>query len=144
MARQSIASLSAQLEAALITIAQLQATPADTAPADQAPALVAATHTALGDGVDNVLGSKRFARPILELIHIEQDWRNDNEARRGLVLNHAECTLRARRWAFERRAYWAAQYDTVAMSSPEYVCSASGKWPVQFGDKVVGTYIAIY
>ncbi len=141
MAKVTIASLTTQLAEQALLIESLRAalTPAAPAVPDQATEALAKM------GVDNVLGTKAFSRPILELIRVESDWRNDNEAARGIVLNHAECVRRARAWAFERRQYWTTQFGgPIAISQPEFVTAVSGQWPTRMGDKVSGTYFAIY
>lgn len=96
--------------------------------------------------LDTRLGTKQFSRPILELILIEQDWRSDEEAARGILLSFADCSHRARAWGFERRAYWTTQFGgPIAISqTPEFVPAISGAWPTQCGNRATGSYYAIY
>ena len=141
-------NLSAQVAAQALVIEELRAALAaqlSITPPAQPVCISVSPDANWRDGHNNVLGTKAFARPILELIKVEADWRDDNEAARGLVLDHATCVRRARAWAFERRAYWSTQFGgPIAISQPEFVTAISGQWPSQFGDKVSGTYFAIY
>lgn len=144
MAKVTIASLTTQLAEQALLIESLRAALTPAAPT--APTVPDQATEALAKmGVDNVLGTKAFSRPILELIRVDTDWRDDAEYARGIVLDHATCVRRARAWAFERRSYWTTQFGgPIAISQPEFVTAVSGQWPARMGDKVSGIYFAIY
>lgn len=144
-------SLKAQLAAAMELIATLQA--AQVTATAQASATLVSPRAA-----SNCLGSKAFARDILELIAVDADYRTDEEAQRNAHISDATLISRARAWAFERRSVWTQKFAVVAMSHMEYIAPVSGKWPadyvldagtpaempIAFGDKGTGRYIAIY
>jgi len=145
------AALQAEHDALLARLAVLEAAQATTT----AQASAAATPALRSNA--NTLGSKTYARTVLELVRVDQDWRSDEEFARGVVLTNHETGARARAWAFARRNFWATKFDTVAMSAVEYVAPVSGAWPADhsfelngeqfncaFGAKQAGSYIAIY
>lgn len=140
-----------KLQAALARIAELEAAQATTT------AQVTAAATPALRSNSNTLGSKTFARSVLELIAVDADYRSDEELARGTMLSSKEQLTRATAWAWARRNFWATKFDCVAKSQYEYVAPVSGAWPTDhsfelngeqfnftFGPKVSGNFIAIY
>ena len=117
----------------------------------------------------NTLGTKCFARDILEIVNVDAlwaqfgsgDYRSDEEVAQRIQLSEREHHARASKYIdsliWARRSYWATKFSIVAKSQAEYVAPVSGMWPtdysfemdgqtfnVEFGAKVAGTYVAIY
>lgn len=141
--KATVAALQAQLDAAMATIAAFTAAQATATAQTSSAAQVQST-------ASNRLADKTFARPIIELIRVDADYRSDEEVARGITLSNHETGKRAVAWAWSRVNYWKTQFEgAVAPSAPTYVPPVSGAWPADhngfvFGDRVSGTYIAIY